>query len=100
MFYYRPPGTEQGVGSNGQEAAMHGLGHHDLWLLAELELAARRERADRVRLVRVYGRRQPGLMPVVAQSVGRGLVRLGARLERVGASRERATEPTLRLGTR
>lgn len=60
---------------------MNGLGSGDLLVLAELELAERRRRASRDRLVRDLSSRQAGLALSLVQAVGRGLIRAGERLQ-------------------
>ncbi|HLM22116.1 MAG TPA: hypothetical protein VK390_11405 [Propionibacteriaceae bacterium] len=78
---------------------MNGLGGGDLLVLAELELAERRRRARHQHLVDVHGRRQPGVVPGVARAVGRGLVRVGARLERIGLADEAVADSRAQLDT-
>lgn len=78
---------------------MYGFGGGDLWMLAELEVADRRTRARQERLMHIYGRRQPGIVPGVIRAVGRGLVRVGARLERMGVAEEVVVEPRAHLDT-
>ncbi len=82
-----------------QEAAMNGLGQHDLWRMAELELATRRAEADHQRLLRHVHEARPGSARLAVGVFGRGLVRLGERLERASGTRRMRPDGALRLGT-
>jgi hypothetical protein len=78
---------------------MYGFGHHDVMLWVEYEMAERRERAEKERCIREFGRRPAGIGSGVAHALGHGLVRVGGWLERVGTGREPA-EAVLQFGTR
>ncbi len=78
---------------------MNGLGQHDLWRMAELELATRRAEADHQRLVRQVHEARPGSGRLAIALIGRGLVRLGERLERASGTRRMRPDSELRLGT-
>ncbi len=76
---------------------MNGLGSGDLLVLAELELAERRRRASRDRLVHDLGRRQAGPVSSLVQAVGRGLIRVGVRLQGSSPAGDLTTEKELRF---
>jgi len=76
---------------------MYGWGSGELWDLAEFEMAQRRQEASRYRLMRDYGCRQAGLLPSLTQAIGRGLIRVGERLQGTSLVDELAAEKNLRL---
>lgn len=77
---------------------MNGLGSGDLLAMAELELAERRRRASRERLIHIQGDgRQAGLTVRVVQALGRGLIRVGERLQGSSLKSDLTAEKELRL---